>query len=325
MAHASHRTATGTLTVTLTLLAWTSIPLFIRFFAESIDAWTSNGWRYGFSALLWAPLLVIGYFSGRLPRGLWRAALVPSIVNSFAQVCFTYAHYKIDPGLLTFGLRSHMFFAALGAYILFAAERPVIRSFRYLFGMVVLTAGTAGAVLLGREPITGAHAQGILLSIVSGGFFAAYALAVRRYMSGMSSVVAFAAISQYTAAAMVVLMLLIGHRGGLGALELPAGEFVLLLVSAVVGIAIGHVLYYMSIARLGVAVSSGVLQLHPFTVAVASYFIFRETLTAAQWLGGLIAVAGAVLMLSVQARMYRVQDSAGVRSRSQDSGFRIQE
>ncbi len=61
----------------------------------------------------------------------------------------------------------------------------------------------------------------------------------------------------------------------------------------------------MSIRRLGVAVSSGVLQLHPFTTAVASFFIFREVLTAAQWVSGFVAVGGAVLMLGVQGRRSR--------------------
>ena len=305
MQQARARTLTGILTVTLTLIGWSSVPLFLRYFADSIDAWTSNGWRYGFAALLWAPVLIIGALSRSLPRGLWKAAIVPSIVNSLSQVTFCYAHYKIDPGLLTFGLRTQMFFAALGAYVMFAAERPVIRSPAYLIGALVLFVGTAGAVLLGNQPITGAHATGIVLSILSGVLFAGYALAVRKYMTRFNAVVAFAAISQYTAAAMVVLMLALGHRGGLDAVALPGRDFVLLLVSAVIGIALGHVFYYMSIARLGVAVSSGVLQLHPFGVAIASFFLFGEILTAVQWGCGVLAVCGALLMVSVQGRMWR--------------------
>jgi drug/metabolite transporter (DMT)-like permease len=219
--------------------------------------------------------------------------LVPSVINSTSQVIFCYAHYKIDPGLLAFGLRSHMIFAALGAYLMFAAERPVIRSPIYLGGMVAVMIGTGGAVLLGTQQITGTHALGIALSVV------------RKYMSGFNSVVAFAAISQYTAAAMVGLMLVFGRRSGLEALDMGGRDFALLIISAVLGIALGHVLYYMSINRLGVAVSSGVLQLHPFAVGVASYFIFKEVLSAAQWVSGFLAVGGAVLMLSVHARLAR--------------------
>ncbi|MHC4769934.1 MAG: DMT family transporter [Planctomycetota bacterium] len=305
MQQATGRTSTGALTVTLTLIAWSSVPLFLRYFADSIDAWTSNGWRYGVSALLWAPVLIIFAFRRRLPAGLWRAALVPSAINSCSQVIFCYAHYKIDPGLLTFGLRSQMIFAAVGAYLMFAVERPVIRSPMYLAGMAAVLVGTGGAVLLGREQVSGEHALGIVLSVTSGATFAGYALAVRKYMNGYNAVVAFAAISQYTAAAMVVLMLVIGRRGGLDALDMGGRDFTLLMISAVIGIALGHVLYYMSINRLGVAVSSGVLQLHPFTTGIASVIIFHEVLTAAQWVSGCVAVGGALLMLGVQGKLAR--------------------
>ena len=299
--------AVGFISIVLTLLAWSSVPLFLKHFAASIDAWTSNGWRYGFAALLWAPVLVVAGYRRRLPAGLWRAALVPSIINGAGQVCFTLAHYKIDPGLLTFGLRSQLLFAAVGAYVLFPMERRIIRSRRFLLGVVVVTGGTAGAVLLGRQPVVGAHAAGVILSVGSGFLFGAYGLAVRKYMHQVNPVIAFAAISQFTAAAMVALMLIRGESFGLMALTLPTSQFVLLLVSAVIGIAIGHVLYYTSIARLGVAVSAGVLQLHPFGVAVGSFLLFREILTPAQWISGSIALAGAGLMVAAQARVSRAE------------------
>jgi len=313
MQHARSRTATGALVVTLTLVGWSSVPLFLRYFADHIDAWTSNGWRYGFSALLWAPLLVVGALRGRLPAGLWRAAIVPSIVNSIGQVTFVWAHYRIDPGLLSFGLRSQILFAAVGAYLMFASERRVIRSPMYLLGMVAVLVGTAGAVMKGRHPFSGAEAEGIVLALTSGALFAGYALAVRRYMSKFGAVVAFAAISQYTAAAMVVLMLLLGRHGGLEVVEMSSRDIALLLISAVIGIALGHVFYYMSIARLGVAVSSGVLQLHPFGVGVASYYVFNEVLTRAQWISGGAAVLGALMMVSVQGRIARRVEKAAAR------------
>lgn len=305
MQHTTARTATGALTITLTLIGWSSIPLFLYFFSYQIDAWTSNGWRYGFSALLWAPVLIIGALRGRLPAGLWRAAIVPSIVNCVGQVTFTWAHYKIEPGLLSFGLRSQMLFAAVGAYLMFAGERRVIRSPVYLLGVAAVLVGTAVAVLKGRQPLEGAQVEGIVLSVVTGALFAGYALAVRRYMNSYGAVIAFAAISQYTAAVMVVLMLVLGCHNGLDVIEMSGRDIALLLISSVIGIALGHVFYYMSIARLGVAVSSGVLQLHPFGVAVASYYVFDEYLTSVQWVSGAVAVFGAVLMLSVHGRMAR--------------------
>ena len=316
----------GVLTIVLTLVGWSSVPLFLRHFAEQIDAWTSNGWRYGFSAVVWLPVLVVASMRDRLPRGLWRAALVPSIANAAGQVCFTWAHYRIDPGLLTFGLRSQLLFVAIGAWIMFPRERAIIRTPAYLLGACLLIIGIAAVlvtdggshpngeatVIAQRATATGAtwgtvaaHMQGVLLAVGSGLLFACYGLAVRKYMEGIHSVIAFAAICQYTAAAMIALMFLFGTRGGLDVLNMSRDQVTWLLLSAVIGIAIGHVFYYISIARLGVAVSAGVLQLQPFIVALVSMAMFGETLGPWQWAGGCVAVAGAILMLAVQWRISR--------------------
>jgi len=296
----------GTITVLMTLIGWSSVPLFLRHFAESIDPWTSNGWRYGFSALVWLPVLVAGSLlrNGKgLPKGLWTAAIVPSIVNAAGQVCFTWAHYRIDPGLLTFGLRTQLIFVAVGAWFLFPRERAVIRTRSYLVGAALLLAGSAGVLLGPGVEFSVAHVEGVTLSIASGFLFAAYGLSVRKYMDGMHPVLAFGAICQYTAAAMVALMILFGDRFGLTALDLGTEQFLFLLLSALIGIAIGHVFYYVAITHLGVAVAAGVLQLQPFLVAIASRIQFGETLTAVQWTAGFVAVAGALLMLGMQRRM----------------------
>lgn len=294
----------GTLTILLTLLGWSSVPLFINHFVGLIDVWTSNGWRYGFSALLWAPVLLVGWQRRNLPAGLWRAALVPSLFNAVGQVAFAWAHYKIDPGLLTFGLRLQIVFVAVGAAVLFPAERRVIRTGGFLAGLVLVFGGTLGTVFLDDGFGERATALGVFMAVFSGICFAAYGLSVRSCMRGINPLVAFAAISQYTAAAMVGLMLAVGEDAGAGALRLSGGQFALLLLSAVIGIALGHVFYYISIARLGVAVSAGVIQLQPVLVAGASVFLFPdETLTPGQWGTGALAICGAATILCVQHRM----------------------
>jgi len=292
--------------IVMTLAGWSSVPLFLRHFAESIDAWTSNGWRYGFAALMWLPVALVARARGRSPAGLWRRALVPSAINAAGQVCFTWAHYKIDPGLLTFGLRVQVIFVAVGAFLLFPAERRIVRTRGFLAGFVMVLAGTTGAAFFGENPFAPERLAGLGLALGAGALFAAYGLSVRRFMHGVNPVLAFAAISQYTAAVMLGLMVVAGDRAGAGALDLTAPQFALLLLSAVIGIALGHVFYYTSIARLGVAVTAGVLQLQPFAVALASAPLFAERLSVAQWIGGCVAVAGALLMLDAQRRVSRL-------------------
>jgi drug/metabolite transporter (DMT)-like permease len=310
--------AAGIVTILLTLLGWSSVPLFLRHFSATIDFWSSNGWRYGFSALLWAPVLLVAWRRGGLPRGLWKLAIVPSVANAAGQVLFTLAFYKIEPGLVTFCLRAQLIFVAVGAWMLFPAERVIIRSPAYLAGLVTLIVGTSTVVLQTEAsdaagPAEPDYVNGVLVALGSGILFAAYGLAVRKFMHGVNSVLAFAMICQYTALAMVVLMLIFGDRAGLDVWRLlNAEQMTWLLLSAVIGIALGHVFYYLSLARLGVAVTAGVLQLQPFVVALASMRLFAERLQWTQWLGGCIAVAGALLMLGTQwfvSRREQVSDA----------------
>lgn len=295
----------GLTTVLLTLLGWSVTPLFIKHFATPgssgyIDPWTSNGWRYGFSALLWAVPLITWHVRGKLPAGLWRAALVPALMNCLGQLGFTWAHYKIEPGLLTFGLRAQMIVVAVGAAVLFPIERRAIRRPAFIVGLLMVMGGTAGTIAFDDGFGEGTTMFGVGLSLWAGAFFAGYALAVRKCMVGINPMMSFAMISQYTAGTMLVIMLFAGEELGATALRMPADQFGFLLLSSVVGIGLGHVLYYISIARLGVAVSTGVIQLQPFTVALLSYVWFGEVLRASQWVTGGVAVGGAVLMLVVQ-------------------------
>ncbi len=293
----------GIAMIVLTLAGWTSIPLFLHFFADKVDLWTSNGWRYGAAALVWAPVAILGTLRKTLPPGLWRKALLPAGINAVAQVFFTGAFYKLDPAMAAFGMRSNIIFAALGAAILFAGERRVVRSGGFLLGMAMVVGGTCGTLFLDDSFGQRSSAIGILYAVLAGALYAAYALAVRVCMRGVPTLVSFSAISLYTAGAMVGLMLVLAKDHGAGAFDLNATQFVLLIVSALVGIAIGHVTYYISIERLGVAVSAGVIQLQPFTVAAASAPIFGQYLSPGQWVLGAVAVVGTIVMLVIQNRI----------------------
>jgi|GEM_PF-234806 len=326
----------GVVLIVLTLACWTTIPLYLSHLSHIdsatpnpdgssrplVDPWTANGWRYGFSTLLWVPPLVLAWWSGRLPAGMWRAALLPSLFNAAAQVCFGIAPYLVSPGLMTFSLRLNIVFVTVGAAILFVTERRIIRSTGFLLGLALLMTGTILTVLLQHGGLGGATGAGVVVSFGSAFLYAAYALAVRKWMHGMPPMLAFAAVSQYTGLALVALMFVFGEIGvdasgvkdpirGLNALRLPGGvfgaEFAMLLVFAVVGIGLGHTLYFHSIQRLGLAVSAGVVQLQPITVSLGAILIFPgrpdQHLSGAQWATGILALAGAGVMLYTQHRM----------------------
>jgi drug/metabolite transporter (DMT)-like permease len=280
-----------------------------------VDVWTQNGWRYAFAAVIWAPVLIIAHARKRVPAGLWRASVLPAIANALGQTLFTYAYYEIDVATATFGLRMQIVFLAVGAYLLFPSERTLLRTPQAWLGIALVLFGVTGTIFAMPEPFAadsvlhhGARALGVAAAIASGLLFAAYGLAVRKYMHGFHPVTAFAAISQLTALICVALMLVAArsdagkgaHDLGLSVLRLSPYPIFLMALSSIIGIALGHVFYYISIARLGVAVTSGVIQLQPFCVAAAQLLVYHVALTNGQWIGGTVAVCGAVLLLHTQ-------------------------
>lgn len=298
-----HVSPLGLTYVLITLVCWSSVPLFLKYFAGHIDGWTANGWRYGIAALFWMPLLVVAGLMGKLPRHLFRAALIPSLCNVAGQICFAMAPYYINPGLQTFLLRLQIIFIAIGTYLIFPNERRLLRSPVYWTGIAIVFFGSVGVMMLNPARSRTSEMLGVVLALGGGAGFAGYSLAVKHCMRNFAPVYSFAVISNYTAAVLVVLMLFFAKGHGDGVFAFPLVEWVKLVASAMLGIAISHVLYYAAMNRLGVAVSSGVILLQPVLVSIGSLFLFDERLTPGQWTCGLAAIGGASVTLYAQQRL----------------------
>ena len=306
---AAHQRLVGISCVVGTLVGWASILLFLKHLAPYLDAWTTNGWRYGLSALLWLPLLIASAARGTLPKGIWWRAIPPSLFNLLGQVLYAQTPYYIGPALGGFLIRVSLISSTLGAFVLFADERALLRSGVFWGGLLAVVAGSVGTVFLGSAPIQGATATGIFLGATSGLMFGLYGVAVRYTMRGIPAMTSFSVISLYTATALVALMAVFGERRGLAVLDLSGFNWLMLITSAIVGIAICHVSYYAAIARLGVAISTAIVQLSPFLCAVGSMILFNEILTRGQWLSGFLMIGGAMLLLCAENRRSRATRS----------------
>lgn len=297
----------GIVAALLTLAGWSVTPVLVSALTPHIDAWSMNGWRYALAALTWLPVLLIARRKGQLPQGIMKKAIVPACINAVAQSAFVYAFYLIDPTLLIIALRFQIVAVAIGAAIMFPAERRVITTPLFILGAFLATGGIIGVLVLKLargDGIEGANiVAGVLLAMGAGVGFGGYALAVRKCMHGVPSHLAFAAISQYTALAMVVVMLVASSDHGAAVPGLAPGLLLILFISTYTGIAGSHVFYYIAIQRLGVAASTAVLQLQPFGVGIIAYFALGEVLTVPQWAFGVVAIAGAALAIWVQHHM----------------------
>lgn len=306
-----------------TLLGWSSVPLFVTHFSHAMNVWTQNGWRYLVGALVWAPVLVWAWVKGTTPRGLWNAAMMPAIFNALGQAAFTWSFYNVDMATAAFGLRTQIVFLAVGAYLLFPSERALLRTKGAWIGILLVVVGVVGTMQLRDRSMDAVQSVGsvdspvlgMAAAVAAGLLFASYALSVRRNMHGFHPVTAFAAISQITAGISLVLMVALSRDTaksldhGAAVFSLSPGGVMMLVLSALIGITLGHAAYFVSIARLGVSTTSGVLQLQPFCVAVAQFFVFNKVMTSGQWTAGTIAVVGALFLLYAQWRLNRAANA----------------
>ncbi len=82
------------------------------------------------------------------------------------------------------------------------------------------------------------------------------------------------------------------------------GPFLMVLLSAVIGIAMAHTFFYLSLERLGSAISGGTQLVGAFFVALWAYLWFGEKMTWVQWRGGIVLLLGGTLLLSAQTRIH---------------------
>jgi drug/metabolite transporter (DMT)-like permease len=96
-------------------------------------------------------------------------------------------------------------------------------------------------------------------------------------------------------------MFLWGEPGELAGIR--SGVWIYLMVSALIGIAFGHVLYYQGIHRLGPVVAGGIMLITPFVTHLAAAVVLKERWTALQWLGGLWVVVGGGVLVVARAKL----------------------
>ena len=296
----------GMFAALICVLSWTTSPLFVKHFSTIVDPWTSNGWRYIPAAVVCLPFTVWSIRRGQMPLSVWRLAAIPALANSVAASCFTSALYcDIAPAFSILCMRLQVVFAALAALFFFVEERAIVKSRGFLIGMALVILGTIVTVVFGGGREEETRLIGVAMLIACASLFGVYGALARRFLRGVPPLVVFAAVVQWTALFMLLGMLFLGERQGLTPLD--SGVCWLLILSGLIGVAVGHGLYFVSISHLGVAITHGVIELQPFAVAVVSYWFFGEVLTGWQWAGGVAAVVGVLLMLSARRRLRLVR------------------
>ncbi len=294
-------------------LCFSAIPVFLRYFAGSehrLDLWTVNAVRYVTAAVFWLPfVLVLGRKFKPVAlqparRSIWVAAAVPALVNLAGQIGWAAAPYFIDAPTIGFVIRTSFLFTIVLGFIFVQPERALARTPLFYLGAATCIAGTLVMFVgqLGDDSLSSRRLAGLGIIVWTALCWGAYAVSVRRLLTGYPFRLAFGVVSIYTALAILVLMLVLGDYSQLACL--PSKVWVLLVVSGFIGIALGHVLLYRGIHEIGPVITSGVQMAAPFvTCSLAAVFLVNETLTGRQLAGGILVVAGGLLLVKAEVKV----------------------
>lgn len=278
------------------LFFWAIIPLFLEHFTHLLDPWTVNGARYFFSAAFWLPF-VIHSLRRRTPvacRALWKAALVPAAAHTICQIFYGFAPYYNNATMLNFGCRFSIPFTTLFGFWLLKSERPLARSRLFWLGLL----GALGGFLLMFAQGFGTDSTsptGMLLLLGFAVTWGIYVVFVRRNLSDVPAHLSYGIISLLACPPLLALMAGLGDWQVL--LHLPAAQWGWLILSAVIGLALSHVLFYRAILTMGPIASEGGMLLIPFQTAILAHFLLGERLSAVQWGGGALLIAGCALVI----------------------------
>ena len=280
----------------VTTLLWALPAISIKYLSDHFDGFTQNLYRYGVSAVL---LLGISFVRRRnifrMGRGKLLRMLGPAIPNIGFQIIWVAALYVVYPGFAVVLQRTWVLFSILLAVAIFPDERKIVRQKKFLLGAAMCLCGVAGVLLFKGGDFVAQFDRGFFLVLAGSVGWAMYSIQIRRAVAHVDPADAFVVVSIYTADALTVLGLIFGEPGRI----LETGAFVngILFGSGILCIAVGHTTYYIAIRELGVAVCSTFVLLSCFLTVMLSQLIFKEIMTSAQIVSGVVLVLGASLIV----------------------------
>jgi len=288
------------------VLCWSFVPLAVRYLSSYYPALFQALFRYLAALIvLWTfTVFMVGpkKLETELPRllSLWPKILVIALANYGFQLTFTLSLYLLYPALATLVNQSLVLFSVLLAALMFPDERSMLRSALFVIGVVAAIAGVIMTIVGSRNFGTVGFNLGIFVVLASAVFWALLGALIRKWLGSVST--SFALSSVFTIVTILFLVTYLVAYGGFPVPQAPPVIWAFLVVSGLIGLGIGHSLYYRAIAVLGIALSSSLALLIPLLVGVASFFLFRERLTWVQLTGGSGLLIGCYLVIRARFR-----------------------
>ena len=288
----------GYAAVFATVLIWSMPSLFQYYLNRYYDPWAQNFYRYSVACLAIAPLVFYRVRRGgpRIDMHAIGICLLPCLPNVVHQITQVMALFYMGPAVYTIFTRSSVIFTALLALAFFPEERHIIRQWQFQAGTFLGLIGAFGVIWFQAGWQSGHIAlRGLIIAFTATFCWALYGVLVKRPSAQLGSIRSFGLISFITS------ILLLPLTCAFGKIDTPlhAGLPVnlVLILSAVSCITLAHVLYYVAIREIGVALAQTLQLLCPAGALALSAWIFDERLTHAQLWSALILLFGAFLAM----------------------------
>ncbi|HEX4638366.1 MAG TPA: DMT family transporter [Chthoniobacterales bacterium] len=288
----------GYLALFATVAIWSVPSLFQYYLNRFYDPWSQNFYRYLVACLAIIPFVLFGFRRGATKIdiravGLCLIPCLPNVVHQIAQVV---ALFYMGPGVYAIFIRSSVIFTALLALAFFPEERSVIRQWKFQIGTLLGLVGAFGVIWFQSNGQDRHIAlPGLFIAFTASFCWALYATLIKRPSARLGPIRSFGVVSVITSALLLPLMLAFGNVAT--PLQVGANVNWILIVSAVTCITLAHVLYYIAIQQIGVALSQSLQLLCPLIALGLSGVIFHERLTGAQMISAAILLAGAFLAM----------------------------
>src|SRR6266513_397820 len=299
-AHPKPDLSKGYAAVFATVFIWSLPSLFMYYLNRFYDPWAQNFYRYSVACIAIAPLVFWNVRRGgpAIDMRAVRLCLLPCVPNVVHQVTQVMALFYIGPGVYTIFTRSSVIFTALLALAFFPEERFVIRQWQFQVGTLLGLIGAFGVIWF--QANAESHDRhvalpGLLIAFTATFCWALYGVLIKRPSARLGSIRSFGIVSFITSALLFPLTLAFGKIDT--PIQAGAAANLILTISAVTCITLAHVLYYVAIQEIGVALAQALQLLCPLGALALSAWIFHERLTSAQLISAAILLIGAFLAM----------------------------
>src|SRR5437660_6131119 len=286
---------------------WSMPSLFQFYLVRYYVPFAQNFYRYSVACLAIAPFVFYRVRRGgpKIDLHALGVCLIPCIPNVIHQITQVVSLFYMGPGVYAIFNRSSVIFTALLALAFFPEERHIVRQLQFQLGTLLGLLGAFGVIWFqsnGQEPALSASRlgrhiawPGLLIAFTATFSWALYAVLVKRPSAQLGAIRSFGVISFITSALSFPLTLLFGKIDA----PLHAGAHVnlILIISAVTCITMAHVLYYVAIQQVGVALAQTLQLLCPLGPLALSACVFHDRLATSQLISAVILLIGAFLAM----------------------------